>query len=47
MGITKEEWDRLKDNEKYGMIANILTRVETLEKTIKGLKGLIEDGINK
>jgi hypothetical protein len=32
--ITREEWDKLKDSERYGMIANILLRLEMIEEKI-------------
>jgi hypothetical protein len=32
--ITQEEWNQLKDNERFGMIINLMKRVEILEKLV-------------
>lgn len=39
MPISEEEWDRLKENEKYGMIASLMKRIDSLEKRVKLLEG--------
>lgn len=36
--ITQEEWDNLKDHERYGMIASIFTKLEKLETRINYLE---------
>ena len=38
--ISKEEWDKLKESEKYGMWLNLYKKLEALEKRMDNL----EDG---
>jgi len=34
MGVTKEQWNSMKEEERFGMIANILSRLRTIEQRL-------------
>jgi hypothetical protein len=41
--ITQEEWNKLKENEKYGMYAQLFNRINYVEDRLKS----VETGLMK